>query len=568
MTWRLPGQALWERFRNHPLWEHPLPVALVTLAAIGLGLGLVYKATENWGPGANSDGLTYLVLARELHRRGRYGFPLPHGGLDPVSHFPPGYPLAIAVFMTFTHGDEALAALAVNMASLALVLALAAYEVYRATRHLFPTATTVLWLGVSFHLLRMFAGVWSEALFLAQIMAMAWAMERWRQRAGPSRSVLTGLLAAWSVSNRWLGLVLPAWTLVYLAWAWRKQRPTGWKQQVGAFLAASGGPILGLMLASRLADGAVASRTLGWHPPDTQRWLQAAYTLASWLVPHYRTFTPQEAVVRSAGLLVGLGLLVFLARIQAPAFPQRKRNLEPLEAFFVRWGSFAVLYALGLVTAIAFLDASTPMDWRLLAPEHLALSLLAGVAAWFALARWWPLALVLLWAWVHMMRTAKVDDEFFLLGRWHRAGALLRGEGWQTLDAWPALRSLPPKVPVYTNEREETLYYADRPAFRLRGRPVWREGRAFYCNPVQGECHPVPYTTPEDWAKDLAQRTQGTCALVLVLMDENVQLEEERAWAEVLLQDLRQAGFRVWKQLESGILLLPPETDPACLRAE
>ena len=561
----LPGQSPWEQCRDHPIWRHPVPSVLVTLLALALAVGLVYRATENWGPGANSDGLTYLVLARELYRHGRYGTPLPGGGWKPMSHFPPGYPLAIATFAFFTHGDEARAAQWLNLVCLALVVLLSAREVYRVTRHLFPTAATVLWLAASFHLLRIFAWVLSEALFLAQILLLAWAMEAWRERASLRHALLTGLITAWSVATRWIALILPVWVLAWMAWSWRRKRPSDWRYQMGAFFLAWGLPTLALMAVSRMSGGVVASRTLGWHPPEGERWFQAARTVASWLVDPFQELTPAQAWGRAIGVLAGLGVLVVLARAQAPHFPQGKERTRHLEAFLVRWGGFALLYLLGLVAAITFLDASTPMDWRLLAPEHLALSLVGGVTAWYALARWWPLVLILLWAWVHLMRTVRVHDEFFLLGRWHRHGAVLRSADWQTLDVWPLLRSLPDHVTLYTNEREETLYYADHPAYALR-LPVWKDGRAYECDPVRGDCKPLPYTHEAEWAQDMARRTRGTCTLMMVLHHEAVQTVEQRTQARKLLQVLTEAGFRIWKRWPGATLLLPPDTPTDCLQ--
>ncbi len=543
---KLPGQHLWQRFLELRFWRHPGVVALGVLPALVLAGGLVRYATARWGPGANSDGLTYLVMARYIARAGVAGYPLPDSSWKVVTHFPPGYPLLMALLSPLTR-SEADAALVVNLVSLVLVVGLGAREVFRATRHAFPTWATALWLAAAFPLLRIFAWVFSEAPFLAVVLLISWAMDRWLADRRPWAGVLVGLLVAWGVYLRWLGVALVPW-----AWllAWRHFRAQGasrslWKRLI-PFGVAAGTPIVVLFVSSRWVEaGAAAGRVLRWHPPDAAKWWQAVETLHTWISPPFVTFSTEETLLRAGGGLLALVLLSLLAW-RLPSFTGK--DGEKKSRLF-RWWSFLGIYFLTLLTAMTLLDAETPMDWRLLSPIFLGASLLFGIASWEVLARMWPTALLLAWIWVHLMRTQKVYDEFFL-AKWHRIGAVLRSEVWQQADVWPWLRRLPDRVVVMTNEDIETRYYADRPVWPLH-RPLWREGRAYWCDSVRNECFPLPYTHPQAWAEDLARRAASSCTVIVL-----IHLSPS-SMTSTLLREL-EPYFPRWKQLNSGYLLRSP----------
>lgn len=550
----LPGQTLWQRFCALPLWRHPLVSWTGALAATGLSLGLVLYATWNWGPGANSDGLTYLVLARSIHRAGVYGYPYPDGTWKIMGHFPPGYPLMIAALLPWA-GDEAIAALWVNLLSLTLVVLLTAREVYRATRHAFPTLATAFWVAAAFPLVRIFVWVLSEAPFLALMLLLSWATEAWTRTWSRRRSLLVGLLVAWGVYVRWIGLVFLPWVTFLAGYTWFRTRRGSASQFLRAltpFWMAAGLPIGGLFLATRWASGALAARALRWHPPGQETWLQAVETLSAWVASPFVEFSSGQALLRASALLLFLVILTWMTVRRRQAHPATSdAPMAPIPLFLLWWWSFVAWYMLTLVGAITFMDASTPMDWRLLVPVFLALSLVAGVVVWQTLGPWWPTALLVVWVWVHLLRTYKVTHELYLT-KWHRGGAILRTAVWQEADVWPILRALPEEVVLYTNEDIETRYYADRPLWPLPRPPRWINGKAYICDSVRNECLPAPYTSREEWLERWAQRTRTQCAVLSVITLVNASPNPREL----------QKHFVLWQTLESAYLFRTPHCPP------
>ncbi len=553
----LPGQRLWLRLRDARIWAHPAAAAAAVLPGLAAGLALLAWATAQWGIGANSDGLTYLVLARHWFRAGVYARLTP-AGWKPMTHFPPGYPQAIVAFMPFTNGDEAAAARLLALVTTALIVALAARVVYRFTRHAGPTAAVALWLALAFPMQRVVTLALSEPLFLVHILALAWALDHWhatqRRRAG----VLVGLLVAWAVFTRWIGVALGAWAAWDTLWAWRDRRPRDWPRQAAAALLAAGLPVLALAAAGHAVAQAAAGRAWRWHPPGPAKWQQAAETVAGWVRPLFATWTPAQTWAVAGLVLAGSAALVLAAGRAPRAEPVPQTPATDARRYAVRWGGLVGLYWAALTLAIAVADASTPMDWRLLVPVFVALSLLWAGLGWRVLGRWWPTALLLLWLWVHLLRVSWAYDRYYLVRQMHNLGAGLRSNDWQRAEIWPVLRGLPQQVTVVTNELQEVEYYADRPAWPLLGPPVWRDGRAYAYDVVADAYVPLEgLHGPQPWGALVAQQWQGQCVVVAWI---TLGMEEDDARAALARLE---PYLTVWQTAQGGVLFRPPAA-PAC----
>ncbi len=555
----------WER----PLWQHPVVAAALTAVAAALGVAVIWWATSIWGPGANSDGLSYLVLARSVYAGEGYGYPSPEGGVKPMTHFPPGYPLAIAAAMHLTGTQAATAAVLVNALAFVLLVVLAAWEAYRATHHAVPVGVVGVWLAVSFALQYIFTSVFSEGLFMALVLLTGVALWAWEGRLTSRRAVLLGLVAALTVYVRWVGVVVVGWAGLMLLWrGWQKLPRRALWQQVVAFGAAAGLPVLLLLGVNEWRAGSGTNRHILWHPPGIAKWEQAAQTLVFWLVPgddwlqHYAPWAlPAAAWLRAhpfvfaAGVLALVGAAVYCAWRRLPAADSDE---PPLRSLLRRWLSFVAVYFAGLAAAIAVADASTPMDWRLLVPLFPPLSLVFFVSLW-ELARsrpWRQWAFAVLWGIVLLLMVRQVRWTFFEARRY---GQILRSEVWQQADLWPEIRALPPNVRLRTNEMEVTMYYTRRPA-HLLSVPSSEDGEVRLYDPVTDEILPLPYASLDAWATALAERWRGQCVAVVY-----VGLKHREAEAPAV--EALQRAFQVYFAGESGWIFLPPDSQ-ACVAGQ
>ncbi|NPA06443.1 MAG: hypothetical protein GXO54_03465 [Chloroflexi bacterium] len=503
-------QRLWERLQQAPFWRAPLGFGLALLPGLLVAGWIFYRATQTWGLGANSDGLTYLVLARNLARGWGYGRPTPLGGWKPMTHFPPGYPALIAGLMRLAAVDVDTAAWWLHACLALAVPGLAGLLVFRTTRHLAPAAVVTFYLGLAYPWQRIVTWVFSEAPFILLVLLTGWALARWHERPSRGRAAWLAGLAAAGTLVRWIGGVLFFWvvsSLIRRAWHTRHLRGSIIVLLLGYTL-----PVAAWVLRNRLVAGNAVNRPLAWHPPGFEKWRVAAETLADWVRPWYATRTPSQTWALAATVVLVSAGLVLWAWHREPA----------IRPDLGRWLAFIGWYLFGLVGAITLVDASTPMDWRLLAPVFVVLVIVLALASWVTLARHWVTILLLIWVVYRLARITWTYDGFYLLDRMHHIGGALRNRAWQTAAVWHGIRRLPPDVPLWTNELPETLYYTDHPAFQLPMGHVTREGRRWVYDPITGrwkDIGPAAQGDDDAWLRALAQqvaRVRGQIAWIMV----------------------------------------------------
>lgn len=548
-------QRIWGRIHQARVWWHPALWVAGWLWAAGVAVGFLAWATARWGPHANSDGITYLLLARSLVQGLGYGYPSPNG-FHVVTHFPPGYPLLIAAWTFLTRGEEAAAARLLHLVLVPLLLALAMREAQKGSGHLWPAVALAGWLAVAYPMQWLYTGVFSEVPFLTGVLAVSWALDRWLERRTWPWAVLTGLLAAWSTYVRWVGVGLIPWVLsvvwTHLSASFRRgfggrgvfPLPPETRSRVWeglGFLLAAGVPVLGLMLVNRLMAGTAISRAVLWHPPGAEKWEQFVTALATWSRPILVENHPESrftvAGYTAAAVLVLWAVGFVLTRRQAPNTFARS----------LRWVLFIVWYMATVLGAITLVDASTPLDSRILAPVFLAGSVVTVLLGWHLAARYWWMAVLLFWIGQAVFRFHR-NHDLFHLAQFHRIGGGLRSAPWQTADLWPVLRRLPEDIPLLATEFPEVPYYVHHPAAPLVI-PGTRNGQTVVYDPVRGEFRPLPYPNPQAWAEALRRAWQDRCAVLVI---PNLQSPE---YAESAYRFLSRY-FPTWKVLESGYLLV------------
>ncbi len=544
-------QRLWERLHKARLWQRPFWAWLAWALGSLLADGLVYWSGQRWGLAATTDGLTYLILARNWYRFGVIGFARPEGGWQIITLWPPGYPLALAAVLGLGWQPVERAAWVLNLVLVSALLALVARAVFAVTRHAWPTLALTVALAVAYPLLHIYAWVRAETLFLVQLLLAGWALAAWQEHPSARKAVLVGLLAAWAVTVRWVAVAFVPWA-AWVAWAEHHRIvPAERRRQAIAFALAAGLPIAGLFLATRVASGAMAQRRVAWHPPSPANWWRLVETLAGWVTLPFRHLSPASTVGRAAALvLLATGVVVLAYRRGQMSTEPRVRAWRWLAR---RWGLWIPVYFGVLVAAISLVAPFVWLKLRLLLPIFVPLVLLVGVAAWRLLSpRWWSAGLLLV-VWLSWLRLAKAYDVFYAR-KWHNQGGGWRSEVVQTSPLWAAVRHLPEQVLLYSNQERVLAFYTDRPAHLLTGQPPMKHGQALDCDPITGRCRPLAgYTQPDQWAALLAQHLQGRCAAIVIVGDPT---QEPRL--EPTVADLRAHFPLVWQAPTAGLIFAAP----------
>jgi hypothetical protein len=310
--------------------------------AIGVGLlaipaTLAFTLATRHGLGLDGDSATYLDLARSI-RLGDGPTTTGFGAREPVAsaHFPPLYPLWLAIFGTWRWANLLLY-LATAVVAAVLLERVASTD----NRTLRRWAILFCGLPLLLHpsLLSSMTAVASESLFLPLMLgALATATS--------GKVLATILLTSAALLTRHVGIVLlllPAWAV----WAdSRGGQRTSLRRLLHAGLTTVAGalPYLGWRCWTWLDDG-VHDRVLRWHPPTSYDWLDTLATFAHWVIP----LEWPTVLAASIGLLVAAGTLWCL------------RRMPLLLTIFVS-------YIAAVLVARTWFDATIPMGGRIWTP--------------------------------------------------------------------------------------------------------------------------------------------------------------------------------------------------------
>ncbi|MFL5607596.1 MAG: hypothetical protein ACJ8AD_14195 [Gemmatimonadaceae bacterium] len=271
------------------------PVALIGVAALGLAMGvLIIDAAP---VGVFADDAFYVILARSIAEgRGFRFLNLP--GSPAATHFPPGYPLALAALWRVAPGFPA--NLIVFKAFNAVCLAVIALGVARFARARLGDERLAVAAGVvtavSMPLLILGNMLLSELFFLALVVMLLHALER-ATESPVSRGQLLGLGAAIAACTlvRTHGIVLvPATAALLLA----RRR---WRDAA----IVSGAAVCCLLpwqLWSARHGGTLPAPLLGQYDSYARWWMQGYHSMG----PRILTLTIAKTVDESLGMFAVL----------------------------------------------------------------------------------------------------------------------------------------------------------------------------------------------------------------------------------------------------------------------
>lgn len=441
------------------------------LCVLGLiGASLVLYATR-LAPWAYSDGVGYIMLARNLLAGRGLGLLRASGEFQPLSMHPPLYPLALAgLGLTGAEPLEVARWLGVALfASTVVIIGLAIFYLSHRPWAAFAAATVTL---ASPQLIRLFTGVLSEPLFIATGFGSGLLLLVYFASLRSWTLILSGLGAGLSALARYPGaafigagivallifsrsrrlvdasryaVVAIAPNLIWLTWMGR---------QVGADpLREWNWNLVGLWERSEAIRGGLVAETWKWIPFGT----------ALPAIP----YALRLAIIALVGLAVAIVLFLGLRNTgRASMLRSRPVQLAVLMALF----STAYLFILSAVYLFSLppLEASD-IDQRIMTPVYLAV-VLGAFSSFSLVIGTWPRKIEIQIAGVAVTLAALV---WFLPQSWEMAKRLsVAGEGytspgWMTSETLRQTGTLPEGMPIITNESTALMLHLDRAAYDL-----------------------------------------------------------------------------------------------------
>jgi len=452
---------------------------LVIIALAGLALA-AFSTPK--GLGLVNDSVAYINGARGLVEGSGYGRLAGDGTIKPITHFPPGFSVVLALF-GLVGMDAIPAARIVNLALFALNIILVGLLARQVTRANWAGVLAAALFAFSDALLGVHAYALSEPLFLTLTMgamlALLRAVELFQPKVYNSgwvmALVVSGDLAGLAYLTRYVGLaLLPVGTLVLLL------AGGSWKQKLQRAVIFLGSALVWILVwtvRNAALVGSATNRTFGYHAIPAQNLLDGVRNLWAFALPRripLFDLLPGGVWVALTGLALALlaaGLVWGLLRAL------RSGERETLAVWMV--GLHLAAYMVMIVVSMTFVDASTTFEDRILAPVFAdAIILLAWGFARSA-QRAGPSYRPVLIALAVLLALSFADDA--------RKTALdLRVDGqgfassyWSNSEVMDGVRRLPEDVTIYSNRISALTLLADRQAIAMLSPidPVTREAR-------------------------------------------------------------------------------------------
>ncbi len=439
----------------------PRAIVFILIGVIAASVVLIFTP---YGAGVTDDSVFYLSGAQSVLERGDLSWSVGGEEREPLTHFPPLYPLVLAgngwLGLDIMHDAGLLGAILFGCCVAAI-----GWVVYRHSSSVGASLSAAILALVSPIMLGIYTMVWSEVLFLLLLVLTIACLAEAILGRGFRAVIVAGILAGLACLTRYAGVSLIAAGIVGLLFLKRGN----WRGRIIVsltFTVIASLPLLGWFLRNAVIVGAVANRVIGYHPITTTNLYTAAYTISVWLLPGMYAFRIRVAFVLFLGLLAGGYLLrntliSSRSRDRIPAQLSNRLRITWLLVFI------EILYVAVLVLSLTFVDASTRLNARILSPAYLIVLLLLFLVCDF---RWLSLrarrfaATLAVGLWLIAV-VFYVMQSYPDLERMRVEGRGFSGRGWVQSETVQAVRELEQGGTLYSTEGLALQYLTGRAAY-------------------------------------------------------------------------------------------------------
>lgn len=388
-----------------------------------------------YGVGVTPDSLLYLAAAEHLRQGHGLRVAAADGSLVPLTHYPPLFPAALALFNLAGLSPSG-AARAVALGVTAINVALVALITFSSTSSAAAAIAAAFVVALSVDMLFLNTAVWSDGLFISCQLACLALLTRYLQ-AHQYRYLLAGAAAAALAGlTRWIGgavIVAAAMSLLIVGPGTVRRRLVDGL----LFLILAAAPPVAWMLRNVVVAHTATNRTLEVSPVSLDDVAAILQTTSSWLLPgtnRVSVFAGQDTIAAGVTVAAAVGLGLLVQRFVRPAITDRSSVANTPIVFLL----FGTCYIASVLVGGALFDAAVPFDNRILAPAYVAAVPLVAFVLHQALraapSRWWrrlAAAALIVFVGINALATAGAALHF------RREGRGYVGPAWD----YPTLRS-------------------------------------------------------------------------------------------------------------------------------
>jgi hypothetical protein len=428
------------------------------IGALALGSGALVLYATPFGIGTGWDQSMYIGAARGLIAG--HGLSIPWGidAGQPLTHFPPLFPLLLAGFglagIDPFDGARYLNAVlrGANLVFLALLVA-----------RVEPRSVVAPLVGAclfftSVHMASIHGRAWSEPLFMPLCFAALFALAAYMRQPAWSWLVVSAALAGGALLTRYVGLAIVLTALFLIAVGTGRPVASRLRHMLVFGLLACTPLVVWSIRNLIVGQPALGYRDLAWHPAALQQLGLVALVVFDWFVPNQVA----SRLVSAGGSIIPFGAVVLaLAALAVVVSVARLRNvaLHPLVGRVLP--VFVVAYLASVLVASTFFDHRIQIDSRTLAPVYVALVVAIGVAT----ARFPNRAIA-----VGLVGLLCVGNAGRLVGttqREHAEGISFSSTKYLASGVMARARELPDSAIVYSNAPDAIYLVTNRQAFEI-----------------------------------------------------------------------------------------------------
>jgi hypothetical protein len=380
-----------------------------------------------------------------------------------MTHYPPVFPLLLAIAGSFTGNDIFLAARLLSALFFGINLVLVTLAMYICTRHdVLATGCAILIFLFSAPVLSIHSMAWSEAPFIAFSMTAFILLSQHVARPNPKYLLLASLMVGFAAATRYIGITLfPALVLALLFLGNRS-----FKQKIGdiiIFSCVACLPLLSWLIRNVLVAGSATNRKFAYHPIRLDH-------LKDLTTEMYNFILPISISEWLKILPVGAGAVLFVLAMKAllknKGLKQSKSSIVIVLPSILL--IYSVLYITFLFVSLAFFDAATPVDHRLLLPVFLAL-----IVACTSVVKTLSEAYLKKWAWygyaffVFFSVSVNAKPAISRALTIHHEGSNYTARRWRQSVALAVLARIPEAQKIYSNGPDVIRLYTQKEASML-----------------------------------------------------------------------------------------------------
>jgi hypothetical protein len=297
-------------------------------------------------------------------------------------------------------------------------------------------------------MLMIHSNAWSEPLYIFLTLIGFLFLASYIDKSKKTYLITSALMIALSTLARYVGIISILSGLVGLLLFSKNSRNKKIADcAIYAFVVST--PITLWFFRNLFLTTTFANREISFHPISLDALKMACSTLSSWLFPW------GQSLSFKLSLLLITTVFLILSLIKWRAFAQRKENLinHTASTYTDLLFIFCFFYIITLACSLTFIDALTPLNFRILSPFFAAnLIIFLSLVSKRTSAPW---RRILGQTFIFLVCITLCGSYMSKSIPWvldsYENGIGFNAKTWQESELIKTIRMLPPKVPIYSN---------------------------------------------------------------------------------------------------------------------